>query len=78
MTLEQKRLLEPFGNIFADMDAQVRAMSDDVLQQALDACNAASWTNCWCCTFAAAQYLQKEIRTEIYQRKQRAEILCAQ
>ena len=72
MTLEQKKLLEPFGRIFADMDAQVRTMSDEGLKQALEACYAASVTNCWCWTFSAAQHLQREIRTEIHQRKQRA------
>jgi hypothetical protein len=78
MTLEQKQLLEPFGKMFADMDFMVRAMSDETLKQALAACYAASVTNCWCCTFAAAQYLQREIRTEIHQRKQRVAALVSQ
>ena len=73
ITLEQKKLLEPFGKIFADIDQQVRAMNDEELQEALAACYAASFTNCWCFTFAAAQHLQRDIRREQHQRKQRAD-----
>lgn len=74
MTLEQKRILEPFGKIFAQMDGMVRDMTDDDLKAMLAACYATSVTNCWCCTFDAAKHLQKEIRSEMYQREQRAKI----
>ena len=73
ITSEQKKLLEPFGKIFADMDQQVRAMNDEDLQEMLKACYATSVTNCWCCSFEAAQHLQREIRREQHQRKQRAD-----
>ena len=72
MTLEQKKLLEPFGEMFFTMNQQVRAMDDETLLKAITACYSASVTNCWCCTFDAAQYLQREIRTELHQREQRA------
>ncbi len=77
MTLDQKKLLEPFGKIFADMGQSVRAMSDETLREHLQACYMASMTNCWCCAFDAAQWLQQELRREQHSRKQRAEHLAA-
>jgi hypothetical protein len=72
ITMEQKNLLEPFGKIFAGMDQQVLAMSDEDLQEMLKACYATSVINCWCCSFEAAQHLQRRIRREQHQRKQHA------
>jgi hypothetical protein len=72
MTLEQKKLLEPFGCIFSEISLQVRGLDTDALQKMLDACDAASATNCWCFTFEAAQYLQREVRRQIHQRRQAA------
>lgn len=73
MTQEQKALLKPFGNVFHEIAQQILAMSDDDLAKLLKAADATSTTNCWCCSFEAAQFLKKEIRIEVYQRKQRAE-----
>jgi hypothetical protein len=73
ITMEQKKLLEPFGNVFADMGRQVRALSDEDLQEMFDACYATTVTNCWCCTWDASRYLLNEVRGELLQRKQRAE-----
>jgi hypothetical protein len=75
MTPDQKKRLEPFANLFAQIGAGVEAMSDEDLLGLLDACYATSKTNCWCCTFYAAQYLPREIHSEMAQRKRRAEAL---
>jgi hypothetical protein len=77
ITSAHKEMLEPFGRIFLGMDQQVRSMSDEVLQEMLEACEATSETNCWCCTFDAAKYLKVEIRREINWRKKRAAELAA-
>lgn len=73
MTLDQQKQLEMFANLFARMDNTIQAMADGELQLVLKACQQASTTNCWCYTWDAAQYLLPKIRTEEYQRKQRAE-----
>ena len=72
MTLEQKALLEPYGKIFADMGQTIRKAPDDALKTLLNACYAASATNCWCCSFDAAQWLQREIRRELGHRERMA------
>lgn len=72
MTEEQKRVLEPFAQTFADIGAQIREMPDDELRDLAQASYSASMTNCWSCTFRAAQYLVQEIRSEMGQREQRA------
>lgn len=69
ITQEQQKMLEPFGMAFATMGQQVRAMPDDTLRDMLQACYVASATNCWCCTFDAAQWLQRELRREKHHRE---------
>jgi hypothetical protein len=58
ITQEQQKMLEPFGMAFAAMGHQVREMSDETLREMLQACYVTSTTNCWCCTFEAAKWLQ--------------------
>lgn len=70
ITQHQQKLLEPFGRIFADMGARIRAMPDEEMREMLQACYVASATNCWCCTFDAAQWLQRELRRETHHRAQ--------
>jgi hypothetical protein len=72
MTPKQMQILEPFAQTFAGIDAQVRALPDDELKDLAQASYSASMTNCWSCTFRAAQYLIREIRAEMSQREQRA------
>lgn len=69
ITQEQQKMLEPFGQIFAGMGKRVREMPDDELRAMLQACYVASTTNCWACTFDAAQWLQKELRRESHHRE---------
>lgn len=68
-TLQQKNLLEPFGKIFSEMDQKIRSMTDEKLNELLSACYAMSVTNCWYCSYSAAQYLQGEIRRELRHRQ---------
>lgn len=77
ITLKQKKLLEPYGQAFATLGQQIRNLSDEDAAELLKACYATSTTNCWCCTFDAAQWLQRELRREIYRRKQTEESRAA-
>lgn len=72
ITEEQQKLLEPYGKIFADLRQTIRRAPDDNLKALLRACYAASVTNCWCCSFDAAQWLQREIRRELGHRERMA------
>jgi hypothetical protein len=73
ITQHQQRLLEPYAQAFAAMGQQVRSLSDEDAAALLNACYAASVTNCWCCAFDAAQWLQRELRREIAHRRRMAE-----
>lgn len=62
MTLAQKALLEPFANILDDWEQQIGNLSDANLVALRSACAAASYTNCWACSFHAAQVIFPMIR----------------
>jgi len=68
MTMEQKRRLEPFANILAEWDQQIINMNNDDLYTLKKAVKAASTTNCWACTYAAAQVLLPMIERSITHR----------
>jgi hypothetical protein len=69
MTLQQKKMLEPFGRAFGDMWQRIRSLPDDELDKMLVAMNSVSTTNCWCCTYAAAQALRPEVLAVMNERK---------
>jgi hypothetical protein len=69
MTLEQKRLLEPFGKILGAWDQQMMSLPDDELERLEKACSVASVSNCWCYSFSAAGLLLPMIRSAKYIRK---------
>jgi hypothetical protein len=61
MTPEQKTLLEPFGAVLHNWDQQLAEMTPEEFAEIEMACKVVSMTNCWCCTFEAAQILQRRI-----------------
>lgn len=71
MTREQKALLEPHAQHYAAMCSYVRECSDGELQELMDACLAATPTSCWFCTYHAAQYLKREVQSEMNERQRR-------
>ena len=65
---EEREALKAFGKIFHEIDRAVARLSDDDLALLKRACDKATGTNCWCYSFAAAQYLPREIAIQTYQR----------
>lgn len=64
MTREQMDLLQPHAKHFQAMVSFIARASDKELAELLEACVATSVSNCAWDTFAAAQYMVREIRTE--------------
>lgn len=64
MTRDQRALLQPHAKYFATMVGGLSELTDEELAELLDACQAASQTNCGWDTYAAARFLAPEILTE--------------
>lgn len=69
MTLEQKRLLEPYGELVLQMEQAMEKLSTDELEHLMAACAAATNANCWACSFRAVQMLLPSIRGSLSRRK---------
>lgn len=72
MTRGQKELLSKHAEHYQAMALYVRESNDDELEQLMEACLAASTTNCAWDTYQAAQYLKLETQTEMNVRRRRA------
>lgn len=72
LTKDQKRLLNPHAAHFEDMALSIRQSSDDELMELREACCACTEINCGWSLYYAAQYLLREIATEIGVRARRA------
>ena len=59
MTPAQKKLLRPYAELIARMDAMLCAASSDELQRLLKAARAVSQTNCWAAIYDAAPLVEK-------------------
>lgn len=68
---EEREALKAFGEVFHEIDRAVARLSDDDLALLKRACSKVTETNCWCCSFDAAQHLPRVIDIEIYQRSLR-------
>ena len=68
ITLEQVRLLEPYGHLVHEMEARMEAMPTDELEKLRVACAAATAGNCWSCSFRAIQILLPVIRGTLSRR----------
>jgi hypothetical protein len=66
---EAKRVLEPFGMIFAGMYEGLREMSDEDLAAFIKGCEQVSQTNCWFAIYKAANSLKDWAETEANQRR---------
>ena len=64
----ERLALEVFGNIFHQMHRMICDLTDDELALLKRAAAKVTETNCWCCSYSAAQFLPREIDIEIYQR----------
>ena len=73
MTPHHRALLEPHAEHFRAMASHVSGRSDEELQALLEACEAATDTNCAWDEYAAAQVLKKEIRTVMNLRGRRTQ-----
>ena len=62
LTPAQKQSLEAVAMVLAGIDASLSDASRVELLIMLDACKAVSTTNCWCWTYAAAKYVEPEVR----------------
>jgi hypothetical protein len=62
MRPEQKKLLEPFGNMLHNWQIQLAEMTAQEFDDMEAACEAASPTDCWARTYEAAQILLRDIR----------------
>ncbi len=62
LTPTQKQSLEAVAMVLAGIDASLSDAGRDELLIMLDACKAVSETNCWCWTYAAAKYVEPEVR----------------
>jgi hypothetical protein len=72
MTKSQKALLAQHAKHFQDMVAFVITRDSEELRTLLEACQAASQTNCGWDTYAAAQYIGREILIELRVRERKA------
>lgn len=72
LTADERRLLNPHADHFEDMALFVRESCDDELMELRDACCACTEVNCGWSVHYAAQYLLREIATEIGVRARRA------
>lgn len=72
MTPEQRKLLTVHEKHYEDMALYVRECDDEELSDLLEACLAASSTNCAWSAYHAAQFLKLEAQSEITSRKRRA------
>ena len=72
LTKDEKRLLAPHMAHFEDMALFIRESSDDELMELRDACCSCTEVNCGWSDYYAAQYLLREIATEVGVRDRRA------
>lgn len=68
MNKDQKTLLKPHADHFAEMAAYVVTCDRDELAMLDEACKAATPTNCGWDIYRAARYLAEEIKAEQHQR----------
>lgn len=64
LTHKQSALLKPWAELYARLNERIENLPDDDLEALVDAVSAATTTNCWCMTYAAAQLLKPVIAQE--------------
>lgn len=69
MTKNQKMILEPHAQHFSAMSKFVFDLNDQKLTHLLDACLAATTSNCAWDIYAAAQFIKMEVQQELNRRE---------
>lgn len=69
MDLDQKAKLEPFAQMYAEMEGKVAALSADELLALRLACDAVSATNCWFATYRVALIIKPMISVYLEHKK---------
>ena len=62
LTPVQRNALEPIAMVLAGIDESLQNCDRNELLIILDACNSVSETNCWCWTYAAAEFARDRVR----------------
>lgn len=68
MDKRQKELLQPFAYIFHFWDTLIERYTDEELAALQAACEAATVSNCWYCTFDVAKTFLPRLHDEIGRR----------
>jgi hypothetical protein len=68
---EHRELMNPYGEIFGQMNEKVFDLSDADLKALSDAVDAVDPGNCWCMIYDAAKWLRTQIDDELLRRKYR-------
>lgn len=69
LTPEYRELLNPYGEIFGQINEKLFEMPDAELQALSKAVDAVDTGNCWCMIYDAAQWLRVQIDDEFSRRK---------
>lgn len=65
MTEEQTALLKPFADKLEEIRVEIRQLDESQLRALIEACAAATSTNCWARVFEAARVVERPARAEL-------------